>query len=451
MPKDKTDWILDYIRDHSDRPMKVKELARAGGIPPDDYPQFRRSVKKLLDEGKLVRLKRNRIGLPEKMDLVTGDISITRAGFGFVRAEGRDDEVYIAAHDIHTAFDGDRVLVRLKPGYGFKGKREGVVLKIVKRRAEELVGTFRAGRRYDYVIPDIKNAGRDIYIIKGKSGEARDGDKVVVRMEPWEDPGLNPEGEVIERLGRPGDPGVDMLAIIHKYELPTEFPQKVEDDAERAVEGWSEEIDKRPDLTNLITLTIDPADAKDFDDAVSIERVNGNFRLGVHIADVSHFVRGNSELDKEAFARGTSVYFPDRVIPMLPEKLSNDVCSLRPNRKRMTFSLFMDFNQRGEVVDYELYQAVIRSRARLSYDEVQDFFDRGAMTPQVERVSESLTVMRQLAQILMRQRQEAGSLDFDLPEAKIILDKQGNVIEIGNRIRTESHRLVEEFSLAANR
>jgi len=451
MAKDKTTWILDYIRDHSDRPMKIKELAKAVGISQANYPKFRHSVKRLLDEGKLVRLKRNRIGLPEKMDLITGDISLTRAGFGFVRPENQDEEIYIAAHDIYTAFDGDRVVVRLKPGYGFKGKKEGVVLRIVRRKSEEIVGTFKVGRRYDYVIPDTKNAGRDIYIIKGKSGDARDGEKVVVRLEPWEDPGLNPEGEVVERLGRPGDPGVDMLAIIHKYELPTKFPEKVEEEAEHAAQGWTDEIKRRPDLTGIETLTIDPSDAKDFDDAVSIERINGKYRLGVHIADVSHFVRGNTELDKEAFARGTSVYFPDRVIPMLPEALSNDVCSLRPNRKRLTFSLFMDFNEQGEVTDYELYPAVIRSRSRLSYSEVQDFFDNGTQTPRIERVADSLTMMRQLAQILLRRRQEAGSLDFDLPEAKIILDKQGNVIEIGNRIRTESHRLVEEFMLAANR
>lgn len=446
-----TKWILEYIRDHSDRPMKVRDLARAIGIKQPHYPHFRRTVKRLLDEGKLVRLKRNRIGLPDQMDLVTGTISVTRAGFGFVKCDNIDEEIYIAAQDILTAFGGDRVMARLKPGRGFKGKREGIVIKVIERKTRQLVGIFREGRRYNYVIPEIKNVTRDIYVGPGKSGQARDGEKVVVKIEAWEDPHLNPEGEIIERLGRPGDPGVDMLSIIRHYELPTEFPPEVEAGAEAAAEGWMEEVKRRPDLTGLTTFTIDPADARDFDDAVSIDRVNGNFRLGVHIADVSHFVRGNTVLDAEAFERGTSVYFPDRVIPMLPERLSNDVCSLRPNRKRLTYSIFMDFDRSGNVVGYKLYPAVIRSRARLDYEEVQRFFDGEEITPRVERVADSLKGMGKLARILHLKRKAAGSLDFDLPEAKIILDKQGNVIEIGNRIRLESHRLIEEFMLAANR
>jgi ribonuclease R len=449
--KDNYNWILEYIRDHSDRPMKVRDLAKSIGIKQRDYPDFRRSIKLLLDEGKLVRLKRNRIGLPDQMDLVTGNIALTRAGFGFIKCENRDEEIYIAAHDAHTAFDGDRVLVRLKPGRGFKGKREGIIIKIVERKATELVGTFHKGRRYDYVIPDVKNVGRDIYILGGKSADARDGDKVVVKIEPWDDPCLNPEGEIIESLGRPGDPGVDMMAIIHQYGLPTEFPEDVENEAEDVAQGWTKEAKNRPSLTGLTTFTIDPADAKDFDDAVSIEMVNGHYRLGVHIADVSHFVRGSTTLDNEAFERGTSVYFPDRVIPMLPEKLSNDVCSLKPNRKRLTYSLFMDMDEKGEVKNYELYPAVIRSRARLSYSEVQKFFDGAEISQKVERVADDLKIMRRLARILHKKRRQEGSLDFDLPEAKIILDKKGNVIEIGNRIRTESHRLIEEFMLAANR
>lgn len=451
MPIDDTKWIVDFIRDHSDRPMKVKELARSIGISQRDYPAFRRTVKKLLDEGKLVRLKRNRIGIPEEMDLVTGTISVTKSGMGFVAGDNRDDEIYIAPRDLHTAFDGDRVMVRLKPGVGFKGKKEGIVINIVERRTSRLVGVYHVGDHYDFVEPDSKNIGRDIYIAKGRGNGARDGDKVVVSVDEWANPYLNPEGEVVERLGRLGDPGVDMLAIIREYDLPTEFPQKVLDEADAVAEDWSAEVKRRIDLCPVTTLTIDPTDAKDFDDAVSIEMKNGHYRLGVHIADVSHFVRSNSVLDKEAFERGTSVYFPDRVIPMLPERLSNDVCSLRPNRKRLTYSIFMEFDHKGDVIDYELFPAVIRSRARLTYEEVQEFFDTGDVTARLERVADSLRLMRPLARLLHSRREAAGSLDFDLPEAKIILDKQGNVIEIGNRVRTESHRLIEEFMLAANR
>ncbi len=451
MPKDDITGIVEFIRDHSDRPMKIKELARSIGISQRDYPAFRRTVKKLLDEGKLVRLKRNRIGLPEEMDLVTGTISVTKSGMGFVAGDNRDDEIYIAPGDLHTAFDGDRVMVRLKPGVGFKGKKEGLVITIVERRTSKLVGVYHVGEHYDYVEPDSKNIGRDIYIAKNRGHGAVDGEKVVASVDEWTNPFLNPEGEIIERLGRPGDPGVDMLAIIREYDLPTEFPQKVLDEADAVAEDWSAEVKRRVDLCQLTTLTIDPTDAKDFDDAVSIEMKNARYRLGVHIADVSHFVRSNAVLDKEAFERGTSVYFPDRVIPMLPERLSNDVCSLRPNRKRLTYSVFMEFDRNGDVIDYELYPAVIRSRARLTYEEVQEFFDTGEVTAKLERVADSLRLMRPLAQLLHNRREEAGSLDFDLPEAKITLDDKGNVIEIGNRVRTESHRIVEEFMLAANR
>jgi len=452
MPKkDDTKWIVEYIRDHSDRPMKIKELARSIGIDQHDYPAFRRTVKKLLDEGKLVRLKRNRLGIPEKMDLVTGTISVTKSGMGFVAGDNRDDEIYIAPRDLHTAFNGDRVMVRLKPGVGFKGKKEGIVISIVERRTSKLVGVYHVGDHYDFVEPDSKNIGRDIYIAKDRGQGAKEGEKVVVAVDDWANPYLNPEGRIIERLGRPGDPGVDMLAIIREYDLPTEFPQKVLDEADAVAEDWSDEVKRRIDLCQLTTLTIDPTDARDFDDAVSIEMKNGHYRLGVHIADVSHFVGSKSDLDEEAFERGTSVYFPDRVIPMLPERLSNDVCSLRPNRKRLTYSVFMEFDHKGDVIDYELFPAVIRSRARLTYEQVQEYFDTGEVTAKLDKVADSLRLMRPLAQILHNRREEAGSLDFDLPEAKIILDKQGNVIEIGNRVRTESHRLVEEFMLAANR
>ena len=450
-PKKNKDLILDYIRENASKPMKSRELAKSIGIKNADYPAFRQKIKNYIDQGKLVRLKRNRIGLPDEMDLITGTVSITRAGFGFCQCENRDDEIYIAAHDLLTAFHNDRVLVRLKSGGGFKDKQAGIVIKILERRRDKIVGTFHSGRGYHYIVPDTKKINRNIYIVQEKAGGAVNGEKVVVRLLDWEDPFLNPEGEVIERLGMPTDPGVDMLAIIREYDLPVEFSDEVIADACEVIVGWEDEIAHRPDLTGLTAFTIDPDDAKDHDDAVSIEMVKGNYRLGVHIADVSYFVRENTPLDAEALDRSTSVYFPDRVVPMLPEELSNDVCSLRPNRKRLAFSIFMDINKQGDVVDYELYPSVIKSCAKLSYDEVQQLFDGGPVSKRVEKVTAELNDMRKLAALLHTRRASDGSLDFDLPEAKIILDKKGNVVEIGNRIRLESHRLVEEFMLAANR
>ncbi|MCK5125054.1 MAG: ribonuclease R [candidate division Zixibacteria bacterium] len=449
--KKKDDWILDYIRQNATRPMKIRELEKTIGIKEGEYIGFRNQIKHYLNKGKLVLLKRNRIGLPDEMDLVTGTVSVTRAGFGFCQCENRDDEIYISAHDLSTAFHGDRVMVRLKPGFGFKGKRTGLIIKILERKHTSIVGTFHSGHGYDYIVPDSKTLNRHIYITNKKESKAQYGEKVVVKLVRWDDPYLNPEGEIIERLGNPTDPGVDMLAIIREFGLPVEFEDEVINNACEVSTEWQAEMDNRPDLTKLVAFTIDPADAKDHDDAVSIEMKNGNYRLGVHIADVSHFVVPNSALDTEAFERGTSVYFPDRVIPMLPEELSTDVCSLRPNRKRLAFSIFMDFNKKGDVCDYELYPSVIKSHAKLDYNEVQDFFDGKANSVRVEKVTAELDMLRKLAQLLHKNRVKAGSLDFDLPEAKITLDKQGKVVEIGNRIRLESHRLVEEFMLAANR
>jgi len=448
--KDKS-WILQYIHENSERPLKARELAKAIGISSDQYPSFRKSIKELIQSGQLVRLKRGRIGLPEQMNLVTGTIQITRAGYGFLKKDGSEDEVFIAARNLFTAFDKDRVTVRMKTGQDFRGKPEGKIIDIIERKTTRFVGTFRKGRGYNIVVPAARNIHRDIDIIQGGANRARDGETVVVELQEWTDPNLHPEGVVVERLGMPGDPRVDMLAIIHRFELPGEFPEEVLREAHDVAADWSEEIKKRPDLTQLKCFTIDPADAKDHDDAISLERVNGNYRLGVHIADVSHFVVSGTKLDKEAFERGTSVYFPDRVIPMLPEELSNDACSLRQNQKRLAFSLLMDLNPDGDVIDYKLFPSVIKSYGKLSYDEVQELFDGKKPSPKIARLVEPLNEMRKLARILLDRRSSAGSLDFDLPEAKITLDKEGRVVEIGNRIRLEAHRLVEEFMLAANR
>jgi ribonuclease R len=452
MKKDKnSDWIVDFIREQTDRPHKIKELARLINISHDDYPHFRRVVKDLIGEGRLVRLKRGRIGLPDQMDLITGILTLTKGGFGFVRCDRTAEEIFVGVRNLHTAFNGDRVLVRLKPGHGFRGKREGVIIDIIERRTAQIVGTLVKSRGYSYVIPDAKNFQRDINIVKGGTLRSRDGEKVVVKLDEWSDPYRHPEGKVVERIGFPGEPGVDTLSIIRSYNLPTDFSNDVLSEAKEAVKNWEQEANTRIDLTRLRTFTIDPADARDHDDAVSIEMSNGNYKLGVHIADVSHFVQAGTKLDMEAFERGTSVYFPDRVIPMLPEILSNDACSLRPNRKRLALTVIMEFDSEGKVAGYEIYPSVIKSRAKLSYREVQEIFDGEQPDNRIRSLADDLVLMRKLARILYRRRDQAGSLDFDLPEAKIILDEEGKVIEIGNRIRTESHRLIEEFMLAANR
>ncbi|MCP4704555.1 MAG: VacB/RNase II family 3'-5' exoribonuclease, partial [candidate division Zixibacteria bacterium] len=275
---------------------------------------------------------------------------------------------------------------------------------------------------------------------------------VVIKINLWDDPRHNPEGEVIERLGFPGNPKTDIRTIIRKYDLSEDFPANVTSQAIESEKHFTDtEKTRREDFTNDIIYTIDPADAKDHDDAISVEKIKEGYRLGVYIADVSHFVRSDTVLDKEAFERGNSVYLPGLVIPMIPESLSNNLCSLKPNQDRYVFAAIIDYDKKGKVINFRLSEGVINSKAKLSYEDVQDYFDNGEKTKKIINVADSLDRARRLAKILQKNRTSEGSIDFGLPEAKITLGKNGEIIEIGNRVRLESHRLVEEFMLAANR
>lgn len=450
--------IVAFIREKSSHPMKVKELARALGIPHTSYTSFRKTVKSLLDTGELVKLKRGRIGLVQQMDIVVGEISITRGGIGFVPQEGAKRDIMIPMSSLSTALDSDRVMVRftgIQTSKYYGDRQLGTVVKILERTQRNIVGVFQQGKHFAYVSPDNARIHRDIYIPAEQTTGILDGQKVVCVITEWDDSALNPVGEITEVLGFPNEPGVDMLTVIKNFNLPEEFPAEIIDEAERTTaRDISDEMKSRLDLTHECIYTIDPSDAKDYDDAVSVEETTKGYRLGVHIADVSFWVKPGTKLDTEAFNRGNSVYLPGMVIPMLPEVLSNDACSLRPNRKRLAHSIIIDFNQHGKMLSWQLADTVIKSRSRLSYEEVQDFFDNGLPSgrsyARLGRVAESLTLARELAAILSRRRFNEGSLDFDLPESKIILNKHGEVIELGNRIRLEAHRLVEEFMLAAN-
>ncbi len=430
--------------------MKIKELAHALHVTPEDYGSFRRVVKKLIDEGKLVRLKRGRIGPAEQMNIAVGTISINKAGRGFLMRENEPVDILILTEGLLTALDGDRVMVRMA---GKRiGRDAGVVIKIVERPERNIVGVYQKRGGLAWVRPDNPRIHRDIYISTADSKRAKDGEKVVVRLTIWDDPHLNPQGEIIEKLGAPDKPGVDMLSIVLGYGFSKTFDAEIMDEAERSAASDTDgEAKKRLDLTSEIIYTIDPADAKDHDDAVSIKKTKEGYSLGVHIADVSFFVPENSKLDLEAFNRGNSVYLPGMVIPMIPEVLSNDVCSLRPDRKRLAHSVFMNFDKKGKMLDWKVADTVILSKARLSYEDVQQFFDTGESDQITPAVAESLTLARELAQRLTYRRFADGSLDFDLPESKIILDDKGIVIDLANRERLESHRLVEEFMLATNR
>ncbi len=443
--------ILDFIRANTDHPMKMKELAKALEIPSAGYGQFRNVVKELVRSGELVKLKRGRIGVASELNVRVGRIAITRMGVGYVMVEGEEgNDVYVAPPKLHTALDGDTVMVRLT---GMAGeKRAGQVIKIVERAKRNIVGLFHQSRHFSFVIPDNKKLHRDIYIPDSETLESQEGEKVVAVLTHWDDPYRNPEGKITERLGMPGQPGVDMLTVLKTYDLPEQFPDDVISEAEQASAMLSDdELTHRIDLTSDCIYTIDPADAKDHDDAVSVEKTATGYRLAVHIADVSYYVDEGTALDREAFRRGNSVYLPGMVVPMLPEILSNDVCSLKVNRKRLAHSVFMDFDNTGHMLKWSFADTLIKSRAKLSYEEVQEFFDNGTTPTKLNKVADNLRTARELAKLLTERRFEAGSLDFDLPESKIILNTQGEVLELGHKVRLESHRLVEEFMLAANK
>ncbi|MBI5266068.1 MAG: ribonuclease R [candidate division Zixibacteria bacterium] len=443
--------VLEFIKAQSDRPMKLKELARALEVSAEEYPALRRAVKQMIDAGDLVMLKRNRIGVAEKMNLLVGKISIARTGTGFVSREGQDEDIVIPSSELQTSLDGDEVVVRLTAIR--EGRQYGTVIRVAKRVARNIVGTFRISRSWRFVVPDNPKIHRDIYIAPDQTQNAKEGEKVVAVLTVWDDPYQNPEGKIIERLGPPHAPGVDMLAVIRSFNFNDKFSADVLSEAEQVAARLDdgESHGKRLDLTRECIYTIDPVDAKDHDDAVAVEKTSEGYRLGVHIADVSFYVDEGGALDQEALLRGNSVYLPGTVIPMLPEILSSDTCSLRPHRNRLTHSVFIDFDRTGKPIKWEIKDTIISSKAKLTYEQVQAFFDGKDAASIPKAVSENLQVARQLAQILSQRRFSEGSLDFDLPESSIILNDQGEVVELGNRVRLESHRLVEEFMLAANR
>ncbi len=442
-------YIIDYLTYKAGRPLKPKELARELRVPNNEYRQLRDLLKKMIDDGRLVRLKRGRIGIPSEMNLVIGPIAVSYKGVGTIITDS-GEPIVIPPANVKTALDGDRVMVRIETDEN--DDRFGKVIRVLERAEQKLVGTFFRASGYCYVSPDNKKIRRDIYILPAGTMKARDGEKVVVRLTSWDDSARNPEGEVIEKLGLLGDPQVDILTVVRKYNLPDEFPRRVLDEADKgAVLMSDEEISRRRNFTRDTVYTIDPADAKDHDDAISVIKTEKGYRLDVHIADVSHFVQEDSPLDVEAFQRGNSVYLPGYVIPMLPEKLSSDLCSLKPNRKRLVYSVIIEYDKRGKVLEYEIVEGVITSKAKLNYEEVQAFFDSGKPGERWEKITDNLVNARELAQMLLKNRMAEGSLDFDLPESKIVMNQRGEIIDIASRIRLESHRLVEEFMLAANR
>src|SRR2546421_4766038 len=449
--------VLGLLRAPDYRPRDRNEIAQALGLKGRERVDVRKTLRELEHAGEIARIRKNRYILPSEADLVTGKLSIHQAGYGFLVPEKPGEpDIFIAAENTGTAMHGDRVVARISreaPYRRTKGRREGRVIRILKRANDTIVGTLQHSRNFYYVVPDDPRLAHDVYVRPEQDGRAETtakvGDKVVVRLETWESRHVNPEGEILEVLGPASAPGVDMLSIIRKYDLPTEFPRSVIDEANRIPKSVEQRmINGREDLRGKFIFTIDPDDARDFDDAINVEKIDNNegWRLGVHIADVSAYVTPDSALDREARRRGNSVYLPDRVIPMLPERLSNGVCSLNPDVDRLTHSVFIELDKSGRAKNAHFARSVIRSAKRLTYKQAYAILQS---KPNGE-LSRRLHVAWELASLLRRKRFEQGSLDLDFPEVKVYVDENGKPTRLERVENDESHQLIEEFMLAAN-
>src|SRR6059036_2653478 len=401
--------ILAFLGSTDYRPLDKSELARALGRKSGVRMGLNQALRDLERAGEIARIRKNRYVLPAEADLVTGKLSIHRASYGFLTSEkpGQPD-IFIAAENTGTAMHGDRVVARISREAPYRratGRREGRVIRILERAHDTIVGTLQHSRKFYYVVPDDPRLVHDVYVRPerdgaGKTG-ARVGDKVVVRLETWESRHVNPEGEIVEVLGPASAPGVDMLSIIRKYHLPTDFPRDILEVNRISETVDARKLDGREDLRKKFIITIDPDDARDFDDAIQIEKIdNGGWQLGVHIADVAAYVEPGSALDREARRRGNSVYLPDRVMPMLPERLSNGVCSLNPGVDRLTHSVFINFDKNGTAKSARFAQSVIRSAHRLTYKQAYAILNA---TPS-DQLGERLHIAWELATLLRRKR-----------------------------------------------
>ncbi|AWP30081.1 ribonuclease R [Paenibacillus sp. Cedars] len=450
--------LLDFMRETAYKPMTYQELEQHFAI--EDAHEFREFLK-LLNEleqsGKIILTSTQRYGVPERMSLLRGRLQAHAKGFAFLIPDDREHpDVYIHANDLKSAMNGDIVLIKISSKHNDGGKMEGEVVRILTRAVTQVVGVFQNHEAYGFVLPDDKRINRDIFIPKHAINGAVDGVKVVVKLVSYPEGRAAAEGEVVEILGHKDDPGIDILSIIRKHQLPEGFPEEVLAEADAAPDSITEDEivqQGRRDLRGLNIVTIDGEDAKDLDDAVNVERLpNGNFRLGVHIADVSYYVRERSELDKEAYNRGCSVYLVDRVIPMLPHRLSNGICSLNPQVDRLTMSCEMEFNEQMKVVKHDIFTSVIRTKERMTYNNVRKILvdEDPELIERYSDLVEDFRLMRELALKLRNRRMRRGAVDFDFVESKVIVDENGKAVDIVKRERSIAEQIIEEFMLAAN-
>lgn len=436
------------ICDPDYRPLKRKEIAYLLGVPQEERQVLWQILRELCEEGSIERTAK---GKYRKSQSVTGIFTANARGFGFVSVEGAEDDLFIPPDAVNGACHKDKVLVRVERGSGLDGKRpEGVIVCILERGVTELIGTFRKNKSFGFVIPDDRHYGKDIFIPKKYIAAAKDGDKVVVHILSFGNDEESPTGEVAEVLGAADDASMDVTCIARAYGIEEEFPEAVL----REVCGIPKTVaydGGRKDLRDRLTVTIDGEDARDLDDAITLERCGDGFALGVHIADVSHYVREGSALDEEALKRATSVYLCDRVVPMLPKELSNGICSLNAGEDRLALSCLVTFDKKGNVLNHEIAETIIRVDERLSYTGVKTIL-AGEEHPEGQRedIRALCALMREAAAILKEKRRKRGAIDFDFPEAKIIVDAQGNPTDIYPYERNVATDIIEDFMLLAN-
>ena len=455
-------------------PMKPKEMAFILGVPKDRYAEFNLIIKELESEFKIQLTKKGRCMLVDSNSYKIGELRLNQRKFGFVKVDDSEEEIFIAGNNVNDALNEDKVLVEIIDCDNDQHK-EGKIIRVLKHEKDCIVGIFQNSRSFGFVIPDDKKFGTDIFISKKNFGGARNNQKVVVKITKFAQKGRKAEGKVIEVLGHRDEAGVDMLSLVKEYNLPYEFPEPVLNEARALkINITEDDLKSRLDLRNKELFTIDGEDAKDLDDAVCVEKnADGNYVLGVHIADVSNYVKENSQLDKEAIIRGTSVYMMDRVIPMLPKELSNGICSLNEGQDRFALSVIMEINDKGQVVSSDIRKSIIKVTRRMSYTivykilsylEGSDKNDNGCEQNSNEDFSKNdieeimqyepyfshFKLMEELASILKNKRKKDGSLDLDVPESKIILDENGVAVDVKNYELTFANEIIEQFMLIAN-
>ena len=443
--------ILDLMKDEDYVPMKAKELALIMRVPKNEYNEFLEVLGNLELEMKIQKNRKNRYKLVEKT-YYDGIYRKNQKGFGFVRIEN-EEEIYITKENSLNALNGDRVLVEILEESNKVKSAEGKVVRILKHEKDTIVGIFQNNKSFGFVVPDDRNFGTDIFISKKNFGKARDNHKVLVKITKYPQDGKNAEGKIIEVLGNVNEAGVDMLSLIKEYNLPSTFPEEVVEEAKKYGDKIDEkDIKNRVDFRDRKIFTIDGEDAKDLDDAVRVEKLdNGNYKLEVHIADVSHYVKENSLLDREAIIRGTSIYMLGRVIPMLPRELSNGICSLNEGEDRFTLSCIMEIDKKGNVISGEVVKGIINVTKRMSYTDVQAILDGNELVinhykPYIQEFKN----MEELALILKNKRMEQGYLNLDIPESKIGLDIDGKVVSVGKYETSFANEIIEQFMLSAN-